>query len=146
MEADEAAVYCGLGSLADIIASVDWFSGYTGSPWDGQAGGGDASVSRRRVQVRVLSDPASTDRATEGVRVAAGLLASGRLDVGLVFSGLACRCLEAGAELLRDGPDMAMYLRSFRAGGGDVRAEGGARAGEALVPQELAGCSALLGF
>lgn len=146
MEADEAAVYCGLGTLADIIASADRFSGYTGSPWDGQAGGVDASASRRRVQIRVSSDPESSDRVAEGVRVAAGLLASGRLEAALVFSGLACRCLKAGAETLRDGPDMVMYLRSFRDGGGDVRVEGGTDGGGAGLSGESEGYFATLGF
>lgn len=148
MEADEAAVYCGLGTLADIIASVDRFTGYTGSPWDGGASGGPhgGEGENRRVLVNVCSNPEADDRAAEGVRVAAGLRASGRLNVGLVFWGAARRCLESGGEAMVDGRDMVMNLRSFRESGGDVglvEVGPGVSAGSTANAEE---CFTVLGF
>ena len=36
IETDDAAIYCGLGILADILASVDRFLSFTGSRWTGR--------------------------------------------------------------------------------------------------------------
>lgn len=128
IEPDDAAIYCGLGVLSDIVASVDRFLCFTGSPWDGQTGEADRVApgrARRRIQIRAISNPDLTDLPAEGVRVAVGLLASGRVDVGLAFGGAARRCVAPGAENLRDGRDMVMHLESFRGGGGEVRLDAG---------------------
>lgn len=145
IEVDDAAVYCGMGTLADIIASVDRFASFTGARSDGgirgpQEGGAGA---KRRVVVSVCADPGTDDRPVEGIRVAAGLSASGRLDVGLILGGEARRCLESGGATAPHGAELFAQLRSFREAGGTVWEEGrGGAAGEA----RLRGSFAILEF
>lgn len=122
METDDAAVYCGLGTLADILAAVDRFESFTGVGCGSAVGRGSCAAGggKRGVRVAVCSDPAADDRAAEGVRVAAGLLASGVLQVSLAFVGDGRRCLAPGAEALVDGRELVMHLGTFRDLGGRV--------------------------
>jgi len=145
IETDDAAIYCGLGILADILASVDRFLSFTGSRWDGQeprARKTPDGHGRRTVQFRIWSDPGQTDLASEGVRVALGLLASGRVDVQLLFGSAGLECLRPEIEQSPGGPALATHLQSFRERGGGVGVE---EAGWG-TPVDDEACFAVLGF
>lgn len=142
IETDDAAIYCGLGVLADILASVDRFLSFTGSRWDGREIGEDAPSAgeRRVVQLRVWSDPEVSDFAAEGIRVALGLLSSGRLGVQLVFGGPGVKCLRPEVEKTLEGVAIATHLQSFKDGGGEFHVCG------KDAPLECEGCFGVLGF
>lgn len=143
IEVDDAAVYCGLGMLADILTSVDRFLSFTGSRWDGLDAAREGALpvgEPRMVQLRVWSDPAASDRVAEGVRVALGILSSGRLAVRLVFGGRGIKCLDPEIGATPEGAALATNLESFRERGGEVCVD------REDARTETEGCFALLGF
>ncbi len=87
----------------------------------------------RRVVVEIGSDPASGGRAAEGVRVAAGLAASPRLEVRVRVTGAARALLDgAAAGGWVDEDVIRQFLPGLLAAGrvGEFR---GADAGDAIL-------------
>jgi len=120
----DQADFGGLGLLTDLIAGVDIFLSLgPGSPLDWAPTRREFSPAippeTREVVVTIQDATADLARATEAVRVAAGLRASGPLPVALAGEAAAVQAL---TELSKTGADpiFSEYMQLFLENGGQI--------------------------
>ncbi len=127
MPMDNAAAYSGLTVLADMIASTDRFIAFGDAPSVEKTGGArsamfssaDASLaplptttpagSLPRTLVVISTDPRTSARAAEGIRIAAGVGAWKKTDVDLLLLGPAGYCLLDEPDDLMDDDNFTRY-------------------------------------
>lgn len=80
---------------------------------------------RRRVLIWISSDPRTSHRPAEAIRIGAGVAAWKRVEVGLHLSGPAVACLAEWADEFVDEDHFDRYLPILREAGCRVTVEAG---------------------
>jgi len=98
----------------------------------------------RRLLFIIDSDPRSSRRPAEAVRIAAGIAAWRQVDVSLYFRGHAALALTEEAESLMDGDNFTRYLPVLREAG--ARVLSGERMSDAALAALAAGQTSVARF
>jgi hypothetical protein len=67
-------------------------------------------AAKKKLLIIISSDPRESDRAAEGIRVAAGLGLDRKIDVSVLLEAEAKRCVSDPPEDLIDGENFNQYL------------------------------------
>ena len=78
----------------------------------------------RNLVIRVESDPRTSTRPAEAVRIGAGVGAWNKVKVHFVFAGPAVFCLDEFADELKEGELFTQYLPSIELHGGRIVVDG----------------------
>ncbi|HWD20279.1 MAG TPA: hypothetical protein VHB20_13475 [Verrucomicrobiae bacterium] len=78
---------------------------------------------KRRLLFLIYSDPRTSPRPAEAVRIAAGLAAWQQTSIAIYFSGEAVRALGDDAEMLVNGENFTRYLPLLKEAGARLLAD-----------------------
>lgn len=111
------ATLSGLTVLSDVIASTNEFHSFNN--------GGSIAPPRvpspvRTLLIEIASDPRTSPRPAEAVRIAAGIGAWRKVQVHVYFEGVAVRALDEFADELANGELFSQYMSAIPNHGGRI--------------------------